>query len=160
MYLIVAVMYAATVNAIPPIATEIYGSISINGEPAPAGTNISVYDPDMVRCGFFVVKIRGIYGLLSCNGDDPDTPEDEGATTNDRLMFFVNDMPAETSEEVTWTEGSFHRVEVFLNLTRTAFEEMPKKAKTSSPIELFILIIAAVVMVILLLTIVISERIG
>ncbi len=68
-----------------------YGMEStLDGEPLPAGTRVTVYDPQGVLCGEFVVTLPGRYGLMPVYGDDPLTEEDEGASAGDYLEFRLN----------------------------------------------------------------------
>jgi hypothetical protein len=50
---------------------------------------VQALDPDGVTCGAFRVDVEGHYGLLPCYGDDPTTPEDEGAQAGDRIQLVV-----------------------------------------------------------------------
>jgi subtilisin-like proprotein convertase family protein len=56
----------------------------------PVGTVVQAIDPDGVVCGATVVTTEGQYGLLACYGDDPTTPEDEGARTGDIIQLVVD----------------------------------------------------------------------
>ncbi len=59
--------------------------------PLPVGTTVLALDPDGVVCGATVVTTEGQYGLLACYGDDPTTPEDEGAQPGDTIQLVVDD---------------------------------------------------------------------
>jgi len=56
---------------------------------APEGAVIRAIDPDGVTCGAEIVITPGEFGLLPCYGDDPDTPEDEGAVAGDVIRLVV-----------------------------------------------------------------------
>ncbi len=58
-------------------------------------------DPDGVVCGAAVVTTEGQYGLLPCYGDDPTTPEDEGAQAGDTVRLVVGGQELGTG---TWME--------------------------------------------------------
>ncbi len=74
---------------------DIYGMDSVyNGQPLPVGAVVAVYDPDGVKCGEFVVHAAGMFGVMPCYGDDPFTPEDEGARPGELLHFTINEKPA------------------------------------------------------------------
>jgi hypothetical protein len=83
-----------------PVAQEViatstwvnfYGmETTLDGEPVPAGTIVTVYDPQGVLCGEFLVTVPGRYGLMPVYGDDPLTEEDEGALAGDHLEFRLN----------------------------------------------------------------------
>ncbi len=57
--------------------------------PLPVGTVVQAIDPDGVVCGATVIATEGQYGLLACYGDDPATPEDEGARLGDTIQLVV-----------------------------------------------------------------------
>ncbi|MFQ5854316.1 MAG: hypothetical protein ACE5LU_01540 [Anaerolineae bacterium] len=56
----------------------------------PVGTTVRAVDPAGVVCGAAVVAHEGRYGLLACYGDDPTTPEDEGAQAGDAIRLVVD----------------------------------------------------------------------
>jgi len=58
-------------------------------------------DPDGVVCGATVVTHEGQYGLLACYGDDPTTPEDEGAQPGDTIQLVAEGQVLAIG---TWTE--------------------------------------------------------
>jgi len=58
--------------------------------PLPVGATVLTMDPDGVVCGATVVTHKGQYGLLACYGDDPTTPDDEGAEPGDTIQLVVD----------------------------------------------------------------------
>jgi hypothetical protein len=52
---------------------------------------VRALDPDGVLCGETVISTPGLYGLLPCYGDDPDTSVDEGAVSGDEIRLFIED---------------------------------------------------------------------
>ncbi|MBC8422436.1 MAG: hypothetical protein H8E01_00235 [Chloroflexi bacterium] len=54
------------------------------------GATVLALDPDGVVGGAAVVTHEGQYGLLACYGDDPTTPEDEGAQPGDTIQLVVD----------------------------------------------------------------------
>jgi len=54
------------------------------------GDVVTARDPQGVLCGRCVVKQKNLYGFLHVYGDDPLTPEDEGARAGDAISFRVN----------------------------------------------------------------------
>jgi len=93
--------------AYPPIAAEFYGNLTHNSSPVPVGSVVTAYDPDGVLCGSFTVVNEGHFGLLSCDGDDSSTPEDEGALEGDSISFFIDGMPTRFFYNNTWSAASF-----------------------------------------------------
>jgi len=78
-----------------------YGTAHLtDGTPLPAGATVQALDPDGVACGAAVVTDVGRYGLLACYGDDPDTPEDEGARPGDTIRLA---MDGQTLGTAVWT---------------------------------------------------------
>lgn len=53
-------------RAVPTIAENFYGTATINGNPAPIGSDIVAFSGGKI-CGRYVVKIEGKYGFLNCN---------------------------------------------------------------------------------------------
>lgn len=100
--IVAASIAAAGVTAVPPIAAEFYGTVTIDGNPAPPGTGIAIHDAQGVVCGSQATARQGEFGLLSCNGDDPSTPRDEGANNGEEVVISVNSIPAMNA---TWHEG-------------------------------------------------------
>lgn len=95
--LLIAMTIIAAVSALPPSpsglwASGFWGTLKINGNPAPAGTVISAwinnvpYPPDTTVYD----ASNGAYTTLSVNGDDPDTNETEGGKDGDIVTFKVS----------------------------------------------------------------------
>ena len=80
------------------------------GAPVPVGSVVEAYDPDGVLCGRFVVQQAGRWGVMHVYGDDPSTPEDEGAVAGDALTFTINGKPVEMDRAVTWQERGLREV--------------------------------------------------
>ncbi len=89
LYAMALVLIAALASAMPPLPHEIYGTLEIDGKDAPKGTNISIYDKDGVMCGSQLTRHVGLYGLVSCRGDDPETMTDEGALNGEEVTIRV-----------------------------------------------------------------------
>ncbi|HNZ38247.1 MAG TPA: FlgD immunoglobulin-like domain containing protein [Candidatus Latescibacteria bacterium] len=76
-----------------------------DGRPLAAGSLVQVFDPDGVECGRFVVVTPGKYGYLHVYGDDPLTPEDEGAVPGDSLRFMVDGSECVEVPAAVWETG-------------------------------------------------------
>ncbi|HPU84281.1 MAG TPA: FlgD immunoglobulin-like domain containing protein [Candidatus Latescibacteria bacterium] len=76
-----------------------------DGRPLAAGSLVQVFDPDGVECGRFVVVTPGRYGYLHVYGDDPLTPEDEGAVPGDSLRFMVDGSECVEVPAAVWESG-------------------------------------------------------
>jgi len=79
-----------------------YGTaLALDGTPLPVGATVLAMDPDGVVCGATVVTTEGQYGLLACYGDDPTTPEDDGAQLGVAIQLIVDGKVLGTG---TWIE--------------------------------------------------------
>ncbi len=78
---------------------------TLDGQPLPAGTVITVRDPEGVLCGEFPVTQAGRYGLMPVYGDEVSTEADEGAVAGDSLDFYINGIKATVTgpDEPVWT---------------------------------------------------------
>ncbi len=109
---LLALTIADFVVGIPPPAAEFYGNVTFNGTAAPVNTNITAYDVNGTLCGMFFIGIEGYYGLLSCDGDDINTTEDEGALSDENITFRINNRSASASGNYSWVSGRFSRVDL------------------------------------------------
>jgi len=85
---------------------DFYGTLTVNGEPAPVGTIVEAYDPDGVLCGRFTVTKEGKYGFLHVYADDDTTSDvDEGAKPGDTITFKVDGKTATPKgpDDPVWT---------------------------------------------------------
>lgn len=110
----------SSVRGIPPVAAEFHGWAIIDGEFAPKGTIISIYDSEDTICGEIAVREKGGYGLLSCAGDDPSTEIDEGASDNEGLMFYVGETRINTQNSVYWKSGTIRTVNLIVGDVNSA----------------------------------------
>jgi hypothetical protein len=102
--------------------SDFWGTLTIDGDPAPVGTILAAYDPDGVYIGDFILTEAGQYGFLHAYGDDATTPTtDEGAGMGDALSFRaflpLSTVPltvTPTSGTSTW-QGRGSRTEVNLS---------------------------------------------
>lgn len=101
---------APIASAQSPYWMNFYGQI-VDGDGDPlSGGEIKVYVGGLL-CGSGAVNNDGTYGLLPVYGDDPTTPEKDGASPGDALTFLANGSKVGTA---VWSEqGDVQR----LNLT-------------------------------------------
>lgn len=104
---LVGVLAVQTVAAqLPP--TRFFGTVTIDGAPAPPGTEIRAYIND-IECGFRVTEQEGLYGVDAAHSN---TIEGCGFDDLDMTVTFtVNGVPA--NETGTFVQGTF----VELNLS-------------------------------------------
>lgn len=80
----------------------LWGSVTLDGEPAPVGAVVDVLDAGGNLAGQCEVRHPGYYGFLPVYRDNLDTEIDEGAETGEWLTVRVNGQP--TPHLVQWTE--------------------------------------------------------
>ncbi|HIE28917.1 TPA: hypothetical protein EYP66_16710 [Candidatus Poribacteria bacterium] len=98
-----------------PFSMDFWGDVTLDGEPAPVGTEIRTYDPQGVWCGKFTVHTTGIYGYMHVYGDDTtQTPDvDEGASAGDVITFYINNFPTTTNpSSPQWFQDSIQKVDL------------------------------------------------
>jgi hypothetical protein len=108
--------YGIRADVIPtPWFVFFKGSVTFNGQPAPVGSIVDAYDPDLdtihvppgkVHCGTFTVTSAGIYGYMAVYGDDPYEPNDttdEGADPGDTISFKVMGRNALATGDRVWS---------------------------------------------------------
>lgn len=78
---------------------------TLDGQPLPVGSVITVRDPEGILCGEFSVTQAGRYGLMPVYGDDLSTQVDEGALLGDSLHFYINGILVTVTgpDEPVWT---------------------------------------------------------
>lgn len=87
-----------------PYFTEYYGSVTIDGAPAPIGTVVEALNGQGVQAGCFVVTIPGLYGYLRVYGADGSTGT-PGMGSNEVVTFRVNGAVAtSTPAPVRWSD--------------------------------------------------------
>lgn len=101
----------------PPGTTDYYGTVTIDGLSAPAGTEVLAVTEGMNICGSFTVTSEdpgiGLYGFLHCNCGGEDPP-----CTGDRIIFAIKRVgfsiyePLVSSGDTVWDQG---RKQVNLN---------------------------------------------
>ena len=95
-----------------PTSVDLYGaSLGFSLEP---GDIVTVRTPSGLVCGTCEVSTAGFYGLVHVYGDDPTTPERDGALPGERLELDVNGEPVRPAgAEPVWTrDGDRQRVNV------------------------------------------------
>jgi len=106
-WICILLLLTGTASAVPLLPAEFWGSVTIDGSPAPAGTVITAWMGDR-DCGSFTLETAGVYGggstfdkrLLVSGGDD-----DAGKT----ILFFIGGLPAGTA---VYTPGTSTRLDL------------------------------------------------
>jgi len=97
---------------------DFWGNVTLDGKPAPIGTEIKAYDPQGILCGEFTVNEKvgvGLYGFMHVYGDDTiQTPDvDEGASAGDIITFYINNFPTTTNPpSPQWVQDSIQQVDL------------------------------------------------
>lgn len=83
-----------------------YGSISVAGQPAPAGTVVTAETPRGEVVGCFVVETTGQYGFMSVYGEDASSdPVIPGMRAGEPVVFRVNGVMAVPTPQFTWQDN-------------------------------------------------------
>lgn len=95
---------------LPYVATpewaDFWGTLTIDGAPAPVGTILAAYDADGVYIGDTILTTAGQYGFLHAYGDDGTTTgDDEGAEMGDAITFRAF-LPLGATPSVVTPSGS------------------------------------------------------
>jgi len=108
---------SSPVNAIPPLPSSFWGTVTVNGASVPAGLTISAW----INGVQYAVTTTLIYGSdsvysLSVPGDDPSTTGMiEGGTQGQTIVFIIDQLSA--IQTGTWHNGS----NLELNLTAAGY---------------------------------------
>lgn len=83
-----------------------FGSITVAGQPAPAGTVVTAETPRGEVVGCFVVENTGQYGFMSVYGEDASsTPVIPGMRAGEPVVFRVNGVMAVPTPQFTWQDN-------------------------------------------------------
>lgn len=97
-----------------PSFSQAYGSVTINGQPAPAGSVVAAYNPrgDLVGC--YVLETAGQYPFTPVYGEDPTaTPPIPGMRDGEPVTFRVNGALAVSTPLFYWHDDHTpHRVDL------------------------------------------------
>lgn len=118
------ILFVLVIMAVLPAAyaqapeAKYYGVAYWNGEWAPQGTVIAVYNSRGQRVGSFTKSDGVYYGNLAVPAEGYDVP---GAYEDERLEFRENDQAIVTiPEEIHWKSGEAQRVDIFGGAQRTS----------------------------------------
>jgi len=78
---------------------------TLDGQPLPVGSAITVRDPKGVLCGEFTVTEAGRYGLMPVYGGNPSSQTGEGVVPGTSLHFYINGILATVKgpDDPVWT---------------------------------------------------------
>jgi len=105
--------------ALPPISSEYYGELRINEELALDGTFVEARINGIQYASF--ITVSGYYDLI-IPGDNPETPEIEGAVAGDVIEVFAEG--SNLYSTLIWSSGSNERVDIG-SFKTSLIEELP-----------------------------------
>jgi hypothetical protein len=112
-FLLVTLVLIGTVSAVPPIPEEWYGSVFLNGNPAPAGTIITAQVNGESRVQI-TTEENGLYGTQTGRNDQGlfvTTTEDEMAKSPVTITFLVNGIQA--FQAVQFEPGKLLKLDIY-----------------------------------------------
>jgi bacillopeptidase F (M6 metalloprotease family) len=89
--------------AVTDQSMAVYGTLTIDGQPARPGDEVAAICPGGTVCGRYAVETVGQYGFMSIYGDDPGTTAVEGAKPGEPLTFRIWDASANLEREARAT---------------------------------------------------------
>ncbi|MFH1835804.1 MAG: glycoside hydrolase domain-containing protein [Methanobacteriota archaeon] len=98
------------ISGIPPLPAWFNGTVTMDGFPAPPGTVISAWIGGVNYPANFIVTERGVYGVMSINGDDPGTGTKEGGVYGETIIFKINGHTTEQSAQ--WQGANLQSIEL------------------------------------------------
>lgn len=130
--LIIVLCLSSAACAIPLMPTEFYGTVSIDGTPAPAGTNITSLIDGQVS-GFAIVEVPGVLG--GTGPFDQRLPA-YGTADGQVVSFSINGVPAATTAEFhPGTTGMVNLVTGIAPAPTTGSSTTPAPAISPAPTE-------------------------
>jgi len=128
--LVLALLPALVVDAVPPVACNFWGTVKLNGQNVSDGTAVSVWSDDWstqwTETTTFTYLGDSTYNV-SVNGDDPETGEKEGPIAGETVRFKIGDNNA--IESSTWQEAGTVQV----NLSAEGVTPTPSHTPTEGP---------------------------
>jgi hypothetical protein len=97
-----------------PYFSEVYGSVTVNDQPAPPGTVVQAVNPRGDTVGCFTVGSAGLYGFMRIYGEDASAnPPIPGMRDGELVAFRVNGAPAVATPLFYWQDDhATHRVDL------------------------------------------------
>jgi hypothetical protein len=80
----------------------LYGAVTVDGQPAAAGSRIAVWTENGLCCGVGRVTGDGVFSFLPIYGDDVTTPKVDGANIGEALSVTVNGVAADLDIPLRW----------------------------------------------------------
>jgi len=111
--LILVAAFVSPVSAVPQLPHQFFGTVNIDGVPAPEGTEVVARIANVTQNFTTAVAANHTYGwspTFNVLGDDPNTTEKEGGNNGDNIDFYV---AGTWATNFTFKSGAYNE----LNLT-------------------------------------------
>ena len=95
-----------------PYFAQYFGIVTLDGQLAPAGALIELFDPRGALVGCTLTTVAGIYPYVRAHGEDAGASV-PGLRPSEAVTFKVNGYPATTSHTVIWqADSANHQVDL------------------------------------------------
>lgn len=117
-----------------PRFTIVYGSYTVHGGHALAGSVVETFSPRGERAGCFVVNSAGSYGSMYVYGRDTTVePAIPGMLPGETVIFVINGHEATASPALVWfNDQDFHKVNLVVDLSNAATATATSTATSTS----------------------------
>ena len=113
-----------------PNFSEYYGSVSLDGEAAPAGTLVEAYSPRGDKVGCVQVSVPGYYPYMRVYGEEGTTP---GMRNNEEVTFKVGGHLATTDPSPVIWFNDWDQHQVNLSATSTTCYDFDESGQVDLP---------------------------
>jgi len=113
-----------------PNFSEYYGTVSLDGEPAPAGTLVEAYSPRDDKVGCVQVSVPGYYPYMRVYGEEGTTP---GMRFNEKVTFKVGGHLATTDPSPVIWINDWDQHEVNLSATSAPCYDFDNSGQVDLP---------------------------
>ena len=97
-----------------PFFSVYYGTVTLNGLPAPTGSIIKAYSPRNDLVGCFITTTAGNYGMMYVYGEDTSvSPAIPGMRVDEVTTFTINDLPVSATPSQLWkNDKDLHNINI------------------------------------------------
>ncbi len=116
------------------LATIVYGTVIINGAPAPIGAVVQARSPRGHVVGCFVVQSAGNYGMMYVYGEDNSvSPAIPGMRPGETIAFRVNNAVAAATPALAWANDYLSASPHQVALSAQILTPTPTRTPTRTP---------------------------
>jgi hypothetical protein len=118
-----------------PFFTIVYGTVTLNGSRAAAGTVVEARNPRGDTVGCFEITTEGNFGAMYVFGEDNSvTPPIPGMRNGETILFFVDWISAAASPALTWSnDQDLHQVSLSASGNTVTPSITPTSTDTPTP---------------------------